>query len=308
MWGWRHVHRSEAAAGVPQSTSRTLPPVTKPIKVVRTVKDLRRQIGKWREAGRRIALVPTMGALHEGHLSLIKLAAKKADRVVVSIFVNPTQFAPTEDLARYPRDESGDLRKLEGSGAALVWSPSVAEMYPEGFSTAVQPGSAAEPLEGEFRPHHFGGVATVCCKLFSQVTPDFAVFGEKDYQQLTVLRQMVRDLNLPLTLIGAPTKREADGLAMSSRNRYLTKEDRAVAPALYATISELAANVSDGADIAESIRRAKTRLKSAGFKKIDYIDVRDAGTLGEPQKGRPLRVLAAAYLGKTRLIDNVGTS
>ncbi len=279
--------------------------MTKSIKVVRTVKDLRRQIGKWRDSSRQIALVPTMGALHEGHLSLVKLAAKKADRVVVSIFVNPTQFAPTEDLARYPRDESGDLAKLDGSGAALVWSPTVSEMYPEGFSTAVQPGSAAEPLEGEFRPHHFGGVATVCCKLFSQVTPDFAVFGEKDYQQLAVLRQMVRDLNLPLTLVGAPTKREKDGLAMSSRNRYLSETERAIAPSLHATITELASRVGEGADIAESIRRAKARLKTAGFKKIDYVDVRDAETLAEPQKGRPLRVLAAAYLGKTRLIDNV---
>ena len=279
--------------------------MTKSIKVVRTVKDLRRQIGKWRDSSRQIALVPTMGALHEGHLSLVKLAAKKADRVVVSIFVNPTQFAPTEDLARYPRDESGDLAKLDGSGAALVWSPTVSEMYPEGFSTAVQPGSAAEPLEGEFRPHHFGGVATVCCKLFSQVTPDFAVFGEKDYQQLAVLRQMVRDLNLPLTLVGAPTKREKDGLAMSSRNRYLSETERAIAPSLHATITELASRVGEGADIAESIRRAKARLKTAGFKKIDYVDVRDAETLSEPQKGRPLRVLAAAYLGKTRLIDNV---
>jgi pantoate--beta-alanine ligase len=265
---------ARTATPAQKRTIRTDPSVTKQIKVVRTVKDLRKQTQKWRGAGRTIALVPTMGALHDGHLSLITLAAKKADRVVVSIFVNPTQFAPSEDLSRYPRDESGDLAKLDGSGAALVWSPTVSEMYPDGFSTSVQPGSAAEPLEGEFRPHHFGGVATVCCKLFSQVTPDIAVFGEKDYQQLTVLRQMVRDLNLPLVLVGAPTRREKDGLALSSRNRYLTADERAAAPALYAAISELATRVGEGADIAESIRHAKTKLKSAGFKKIDYVDVR----------------------------------
>jgi len=280
------------------------------IRIVRTIKDLRKQVGKWRAKGETTGLVPTMGALHDGHLSLVKLAGKKADRVVASIFVNPTQFAPTEDLARYPRDEAGDAAKLAGAGCDLLWAPTVDEMYPKGFSTAIKPGSAAQGLEGEFRPHHFGGVATVCCKLFSQVTPDVAVFGEKDYQQLAVLRQMVSDLNLPLRLIGAPTRREPDGLAMSSRNAYLTAAERQIAPALFATLSELARTAGSGADIATAIANAKRALKSAGFAKIDYIAVTDAATLepvtGSVKPGQPaLRVLAAAYLGKTRLIDNV---
>lgn len=279
----------------------------KNIKVVRTVKELRRQIAKWREGGKRIALVPTMGALHEGHLSLVKLAAKKADRVVVSIFVNPTQFAPNEDLARYPRDEEGDLAKLATVVTDLVWSPDAAEMYGQDFATRIVPEGAAEVLEGLMRPHHFGGVATVCCKLFSQVTPDVAIFGEKDFQQLTVLRQMVRDLNLPLSLIGAPTKREKDGLALSSRNAYLSAQERGIAPALYGVISELAEKIVAGADIVTSVANAKIKLAAAGFGKIDYIAVADAETLKPVTElsGRPLRVLAAAWLGKTRLIDNV---
>ena len=285
--------------------------MSKKIKVVRTIRDLRKQIAKWREAGKSIALVPTMGALHDGHLSLVKLAHKQADRVVASIFVNPAQFAPTEDLARYPRDEAGDLAKLESVDVDLVWAPSVDEMYEQGFGTRIVPEGAAEGLEGEFRPHHFGGVATVCCKLFSQVTPDVAIFGQKDYQQLCVLKQMVRDLNLPLELIGAPTKRETDGLALSSRNAYLTADERKIAPALYKTISELAEAVAKGADIAATTASAKSKLLAAGFKKIDYIEVRNAETLSAlatttAPKGQDLRVLAAAHLGKTRLIDNVG--
>lgn len=276
-------------------------------KITRTLKDLRKIVGKWREKGERVALVPTMGALHAGHLTLVKLAAKKADRVVVSIFVNPTQFAPHEDLARYPRDEAGDVAKLHSAGCDLVWAPTVAEMYPEGFSTSVKPGSAAMALEGEFRPHHLAGVATVCCKLFGQVMPDIAIFGEKDFQQLAVLRQMVRDLNLPLKLIGAPTKREKDGLALSSRNAYLSQKERAIAPALQAAIAELAAEVGKGVDIKSAIETAKRNVRNAGFSKIDYIAVADAETLDpvETLGGRPLRVLAAAWLGKTRLIDNV---
>ncbi len=284
--------------------------MSKKIKVVRTVKDLRKQIDKWREADKSIALVPTMGALHDGHLSLVKLAHKNAGRVVVSIFVNPTQFGPNEDLARYPRDEAGDLEKLQSVDADLVWAPSVAEMYGPAFATRIVPEGAALGLEGDVRPHHFGGVATVCCKLFSQVTPDVAIFGQKDYQQLCVLRQMVRDLNLPLELIGAPTKRETDGLALSSRNAYLSPEERKIAPALHKAISELAEAVADGADIAAALAGAKAKVLAAGFKKIDYIEVRDAETLSPPTtttaaKDQTLRVLAAAYLGKTRLIDNV---
>jgi pantoate--beta-alanine ligase len=275
------------------------------VKIVRTVQDLRKATAKWRAHGRSIGLIPTMGALHAGHIALVRLAKKKVDRAVVSIFVNPTQFAANEDLSRYPRDEAGDLRKLED--ADLVWAPSVKEMYPDGFSTGVRAGSAAKDLEGAFRPGHFDGVATVCAKLFNQVTPDIAIFGEKDFQQLTVLRQMVRDLNMPLKLIGASTKRDSDGLALSSRNAYLSAAERKIAPTLYAVISALAENIANGADMPTGLAGAKHRLMSAGFTKIDYVEVRDAETL-EPAStasGRSLRVLAACWLGKTRLIDNV---
>jgi pantoate--beta-alanine ligase len=280
--------------------------VTESVKVVRTLRDLRKLTAKWRQAGKTVALVPTMGALHAGHLSLVKLAKKKADKAVVSIFVNPTQFAPNEDLSRYPRDEAGDLQKLSHADTDLVWSPSVEEMYPEGFSTGVKPSDAASDLEGAFRAHHFCGVATVCCKLFNQVTPDIAIFGEKDYQQLTVLRQMVRDLDMPLKLVAGPTKREKDGLALSSRNAYLTEAERKIATALYAVISELAEDAANGADIPTAVVNAKRKLVTAGFTKIDYVEVRDAETLSAAATdGRPLRVLVAAWLGKTRLIDNV---
>jgi pantoate--beta-alanine ligase len=284
--------------------------LSKTIKITRTGKDLRRQIAKWRQAGKTVALVPTMGALHDGHLALVKLAKNKCDRAVISIFVNPTQFAPSEDLARYPRDEAGDLAKLASVDADLVWIPTVEDMYPEGFSTRIIAGSAAEDLEGEIRPQHFGGVATVCCKLFSQVTPDIAIFGEKDYQQLTVLRQMVLDLNLPLKIVGAPTQRAKDGLALSSRNAYLTETERKIAPALYAAILELAKNVAKGADIPSGVAAAKRKLLAAGFTSIDYIEVRDAETLGKVGRSTngPMRVLAAARLGKTRLIDNVAVN
>lgn len=277
------------------------------VKIVRTVHDLRKAIAKWRSRGQTIGLVPTMGALHAGHLSLVKLTRKNADRTVVSIFVNPTQFAANEDLSRYPRDEPGDLKKLDDADTDLVWAPTIEEMYPDGFSTSVQAGSAAKELEGAFRPGHFDGVATVCAKLFNQVTPDVAVFGEKDFQQLAVLRQMVRDLDMPLKLIGAPTKRDTDGLALSSRNVYLSEAERRVAPTLYAAISTLAADVSNGADVLSGVADAKRKLTSAGFTKIDYVEVRDAETLAPAAtaSGRPARVLAACWLGKTRLIDNV---
>jgi pantoate--beta-alanine ligase len=277
------------------------------VKVVRTVQDVRRAVAAWRKAGDTIALVPTMGALHDGHLTLVRAAEAKAKRVVVSIFVNPTQFAPTEDLARYPRDEAGDLARLAGVAADLVWSPEPAEMYPPGFATSIEPKGAALGLEGEFRPHHFGGVATVCCKLFGQVTPDFALFGEKDFQQLAVIRQMVRDLDLPLRIVGVPTVREADGLALSSRNRYLSPEQRAVAPALNAALRGLAERVASGGRVASAVKSAITSVERAGFTKIDYIAVRDAETLGEwkPSSGRPGRILAAVWLGQTRLIDNI---
>lgn len=270
------------------------------MELVRTINHLRAHIASWRGAGDRIALVPTMGALHAGHIALVAAALSVADKVVVSIFVNPTQFAPHEDLSRYPRDEAGDLGKLGGAGAHLVWAPPVSEMYPEGYATHIVVEGAALPLEGVFRPHHFAGVATVVCKLLSAVTPDVALFGEKDYQQLAVIRQMVRDLALPVLIQGVPTVREPDGLALSSRNAYLSDDERYIAPMLHKAISE----VARGRDP----REAAEALLTVGFSKVDYLEVCDAETLTPyvAGSGRPGRVLAAAWLGKTRLIDNVG--
>ncbi len=281
------------------------------IKVVRTVKDVRKVVAAWRKAGETVALIPTMGALHDGHLQLVRQTQARSDRTVTSIFVNPTQFAPHEDLTKYPRDEAGDLAQLASVGCDLVWAPGPAEMYPDGFATRIVPAGAALGLESDFRPHFFGGVATVCCKLFTQVAPDIAMFGEKDYQQLQVVRQMVRDLDLPLTIVDAPTIREADGLAMSSRNKYLDASQRRMAPALYRVIRALADEVAALRDkatparIAKLMTAARAELLAAGFDTVDYVEVRDAATLQPAAPGRPLRVLAAAWLGKTRLIDNV---
>ena len=282
------------------------------IRIARTVADLRATVAVWRSTGKTIALVPTMGALHEGHLSLVQLARSKASRVVVSIFVNPAQFGPTEDFSRYPRDEAGDLAKLAPASHSpdtvdLVWAPSPDEMYPSGFATRIAPQGAALGLEGAVRPHHFVGVATVCCKLFGQVTPDFAIFGEKDYQQLCVIRQLVRDLNLRVEIVGAPTLREADGLALSSRNAYLLLEERKIAPALHRAIRSVAARIAKGSAPAEVTPGAAAEVIRAGFASVDYLEVRDAQTLAafDPRSARPARVLAAARIGKTRLIDNV---
>jgi pantoate--beta-alanine ligase len=281
--------------------------VAESVKVVRTVRDLRKVTAKWRKAGKTVALVPTMGALHAGHISLVRIAKKKADKAVVSIFVNPTQFAPHEDLARYPRDEAGDLEKLAKVGADLVWSPSVEEMYPEGTSTRIEAGSAAADLEGAFRPHHFGGVATVCCKLFNQVTPDFAIFGEKDYQQLMVVTRMARDLHLPVRVVGIPTVREPDGLALSSRNAYLSGDERKVAPTLHRVLAECAGKIAAGSTVAPTLAGGRKLIEQAGFA-LDYLEARHAETLAPLASagGRPMRLLVAARLGKTRLIDNIG--
>jgi pantoate--beta-alanine ligase len=286
----------------------------KTVKTVRIVSELRKIVGKWRAAGETVALIPTMGALHAGHARLVEVGRERCRRTVTSIFVNPAQFAPTEDLARYPRDESGDLAKLAEAGCDLVWAPGVDVMYPAGFATRVVPAGAAQGLESDFRPHFFGGVATVCCKLFTQVAPDIAVFGEKDYQQLKVVTQMARDLDLPLQIVGVPTVRETDGLAMSSRNAYLDAQQRAIAPAMHRAITSLATEVSrlggkaTAGMVDKLIAEASQSIVAAGFDRVDYVAVRDAATLGpaEPAKGRPLRTLAAAWLGKTRLIDNVG--
>jgi pantoate--beta-alanine ligase len=282
--------------------------MTNGIPAIRTLRQLRAQVAAWRSAGETIALVPTMGALHEGHLALVQLGRQRCRRVVVSIFVNPTQFAPHEDFERYPRDEAGDLAKLAGVGCDAAWMPDRGLMYPEGFATRIVPAGAAAGLESDTRPHFFGGVATVCCKLFGQVAPDVAVFGEKDYQQLCVIRQTVRDLDLPLEIVGAPTVRDADGLALSSRKAYLTPEQRRIAPELNRAITRVAAAVRAGAAPAEASAQARDDIARAGFTPIDYVEVRDAETLAPTPAGggRPLRVLAAAWLGKTRLIDNVG--
>ena len=277
-------------------------------RIIRTVKTLRATVQKWRDAGDRVALVPTMGALHDGHLSLVTLGRRKATRTVVSIFINPTQFGPAEDLSRYPRDEAGDAKKLGAAGVDLIWAPAADEMYSDGFATTVTPMGAALPLDGEFRPGHFAGVATVCTKLFSQVGPDIAIFGEKDYQQLCVIRQLVRDLNLPLKIVAAPTSRDRDGLARSSRNAYLTATERAAAPALHRALKGVAAIAATSGLINKAIEVARHDLLAAGFTKIDYLTVRDAETLAayEPSAARSGRVLAAAWLGSTRLIDNIG--
>lgn len=283
---------------------------------VETVEALRDLVRGWRQQGKSVALVPTMGALHDGHLELVKLGHARADRVVASIFVNPAQFAPHEDFDRYPRTLEADLAKLATVRCDLVWAPTVAEMYPAGaaaLATRVEPAGAALGLETDFRPHFFGGVATVCCKLFNQVQPDLAIYGEKDYQQLAVMRQMVRDLDMPLQIVGAPTVREPDGLAMSSRNRYLSPHERRIAPALHRALTTLAGKLAaEGAGLtgdtaAALAAQAAQEVAAAGFGTIDYVSVRDADTLAAlgPRRPQALRILAAAWLGKTRLIDNI---
>jgi pantoate--beta-alanine ligase len=274
--------------------------------VARTVKALRRRVAAWREAGERVALVPTMGALHAGHLELVRVGRRRADRVVVSIFVNPAQFAPSEDFTTYPRMFTADRRALAES-ADLVFAPTVAEMYPEGFATSVVPsGAAAADLEDKFRPTHFQGVATVVAKLFTQAMPDVAVFGEKDYQQLRVVTRLARDLDLPLRVIGVPTVREEDGLAMSSRNRYLSAEERTLAALLPATLRSSAERIAAGRPVAAALAQGAARLAAGGFV-VDYLDARHATTLAPVRSRRdgPIRLLVAATLGTTRLIDNM---
>ncbi len=273
--------------------------------IVKTVAALKSAIIDLRAGGKTIALVPTMGALHAGHLDLVRLAKSSADHVVVSIFVNPAQFAPHEDFDRYPRTLDTDGAALATEPASLIYAPTAAEMYPAGFATHIAVEGAARGLETDFRPHFFGGVATVCCKLFTQVAPDVAIFGEKDYQQLCVLKQMVRDLDLPLTIVGAPTRREADGLALSSRNAYLSADERRIAPALHRALRTCAAAIHTGTPVEAATITASRSLLSAGFAKVDYVAARHAETLEPPTPGAPLRLLAACWLGKTRLIDNI---
>jgi pantoate--beta-alanine ligase len=275
-------------------------------KVVRTITTLRRAIAPFQAAGERVALVPTMGALHAGHLALVKEARRRARRVVVSIFVNPTQFAPNEDFGSYPRSFSADLKVLAEAGTDLVWAPTPTVMYPEGFATRIAPeGAALAGLEDRFRPHFFGAVATVVAKLFLQVTPDYALFGEKDYQQLRVVTRMAKDLDLPLKVVGVKTVREKDGLALSSRNGYLSPGERAVAPALYRVLRESAARIRKGEPIAQVLDDGRGEIARAGFA-LDYLEARHASTLAPvASRKNPIRLLVAAKLGKTRLIDNI---
>jgi pantoate--beta-alanine ligase len=275
---------------------------------VRTVADLRAQVAAWRAAGERIAMVPTMGALHEGHLSLVRLGKQRANRVVASIFVNPKQFAPHEDFDSYPRGEDRDADLLVGAGCDLLYAPTASEMYAPGFATAVSVSGVSEPLDGEARPHFFGGVATVVSKLLIQCAPDIAVFGEKDYQQLLVIKRLARDLDLPVEIVGGPTARDHDGLALSSRNAYLSAEQRQIASALPAALKQLAVMVAAGGSVGDAEQRAVADLHAAGFDKVDYIEVRDGddlSRLGPGPAGPGARVFVAAWLGKTRLIDNM---
>jgi pantoate--beta-alanine ligase len=276
------------------------------IPVVHTVAALRRMTARLRDAGETIALVPTMGALHAGHVSLVKLARRRADRTIVSIFVNPAQFAPSEDFATYPRTFEADRAALAKVGADAIWAPPVEVMYPGDFTTRLAPeGPAAAGLEDAVRPHFFSGVATVVAKLFLQCLPDIAVFGEKDYQQLKVVTRMARDLDIPVKVVGAKTVREKDGLALSSRNAYLTPDERAVAPVLYRVLKLCADKIAEGRAIATILAEGREAIERAGFK-LDYLEARHAETLAPVTKIKddPVRLLVAAKIGKTRLIDN----
>jgi pantoate--beta-alanine ligase len=276
--------------------------------VVRTVPALRRAVARFRAAGESVALVPTMGALHAGHLELVRLARRKAKRVVVSIFVNPAQFGPSEDFATYPRTFESDLAALADLDVDLVWAPEADTMYPPGFATTVLPqGPASAGLEDAYRPHFFAGVATVVSKLLLQVAPDYALFGQKDYQQLKVVTRMAKDLDIPVKIIGAPTVRESDGLALSSRNAYLSPEQRRLAPILHRVLSQCAAHIANGMPLDKVLDEGRTEISRAGFA-LDYLEARHAETLAAITSASdgPVRLLVAARIGKTRLIDNLG--
>ena len=280
--------------------------------VTRTVAGLRARVGAWRSAGETVAFVPTMGALHRGHLSLVELGGKQADRTVASIFVNPTQFAAHEDLGSYPRTEAEDLEKLASAGCDLAFVPDAHEMYAPGYATSVRVDALSEGLCGASRPHFFGGVATVVTKLLNQCQPDIAIFGEKDYQQLLIIKRLVRDLDIPVNIIGGPLVREEDGLAMSSRNQYLSAEERQIAGRLNRVMRETIEAMLNNMPVSETLALASDNLKKAGFADIDYLEVRDGEqlsllgpeTLTKDEKDTA-RLFAAAMLGKTRLIDNM---
>ncbi|MBB4642434.1 pantoate--beta-alanine ligase [Rhizorhapis suberifaciens] len=277
------------------------------MQIIRELALLREAVGILRNGGRkRIALVPTMGALHDGHLALIDEARTHADHVIASIFVNPKQFGANEDLDSYPRREATDAKLLTDRGCDVLWCPTVDEVYPDGFATTISVSGISEGLCGGARPGHFDGVATVVAKLFNQVQPDVAIFGEKDYQQLAVIRRMARDLDFNIDIIGVPTQRDTDGLALSSRNTYLTDEERKAAHALPRALGQAAARIEKGGDVAEALDKAKAALAAAGFDPIDYVELRDAVTLKPVSNAKqPARLLAAAKIGQTRLIDNI---
>lgn len=283
--------------------------MTEPVAVERGVAGLRARVRDWRAAGETVGLVPTMGALHDGHMALVRAARGACDRVVVSIFVNPAQFGPNEDLDSYPRQEAADLTALEKAGVDLAFVPAVAEMYPDGFATTVAVPALSGCLCGGGRPTHFQGVATVVTKLLLQCLPDGAWFGEKDYQQLRIIRRLARDLDIPVEIRGVETVREPDGLALSSRNAYLTPAQRQNAPILAGALRMIAKKTAAGTAISDALSEARRMLDGAGFTKIDYLEIRDAETLAPvedvPSGNRPARVFGAAWLGNTRLIDNL---
>lgn len=275
------------------------------MQIIRDINALRNAVSALRASGGRIALVPTMGALHAGHMALVDAAKARAEHVIASIFVNPKQFGANEDLASYPRQEEADAALLRLAGTAILWAPSVDVMYPQGFATNISVSGVSEGHCGAARPGHFDGVATVVCKLLNQVQPDLALFGEKDYQQLAVIRRFVADLDIPIEIAGVPTMRAPDGLALSSRNAYLSAAERNAATALPDALRDAAARIAAGDDVAATLAACVDRLLAAGFGPVDYITLADADTLMPLSAlDRPARLLAAARLGKTRLIDN----
>jgi pantoate--beta-alanine ligase len=276
------------------------------VPIVRTVAELRAIVAEWRCEGASVAVVPTMGALHEGHLSLVRAALQQADRVIVTLFVNPKQFNSAADLAAYPRTENEDAAKLEPFGAHLLYAPEAAEIYPDGFATTVSVSGVSQGLCGAFRPGHFDGVATVVAKLLLQTGADLAFFGEKDFQQLHVVKRMARDLDISIEIVGCPTIREADGLALSSRNAQLSQTERHAAPKLAAILFDTAELLSDGSPLLETLGNAEAAILAGGYRKVEYLELRaddDLHPLNVPD--RPARLLVAAWLGQTRLIDNV---
>jgi pantoate--beta-alanine ligase len=273
--------------------------------ILRTISELRAAIAVWRRAGQTVALVPTMGALHDAHIALMREARSRADRVVATIFVNPAQFAFDKDLETYPRREAADIQKLLAGGIDLLFAPDASEMYPNGFATTVTITGPGEGLCGDHRPGHFAGVATVVTKLLLQALPDIALFGEKDYQQLQVIRRLCRDLDIPVEILGVPTVREPDGLAMSSRNLHLSDVERDIAPQMHQILKDVVARVIEGEAPDTACANGRANLAKAGFSPVEYLELRDAETLAEPVTGEPQRVLAAAWLGETRLIDNI---